>query len=62
MSVAKTSIRLDRDLADEAVKTLRARSRTEAAHLALKEVITLHRFKDLMTKNAAILRLGGSGK
>lgn len=57
--VSMTSIRLDTDLADEAVKVLGAKSRTEAIHLALKEVVALQRFKDLMTKNAGKLRFAG---
>lgn len=56
MSIAMTSIRLDTDLADEAVKVLGAKSRTEAIHLALKEVIALQRFRDLMVKNAGKLQ------
>lgn len=56
MSIAMTSIRLDTDLADEAVKVLGAKSRTEAIHLALKEVIALQRFRDLMIKNAGKLQ------
>jgi Arc/MetJ family transcription regulator len=50
MAVTLTSIRLDTKLADEAVKVLGVKSRTEAVHLALKEIIGLKRFKDLMTE------------
>jgi Arc/MetJ family transcription regulator len=60
MSVALTSIRLDTDLADEAVKVLGVKSRTEAVHVALKEIVALQRFKDLMTRNAGKLRFAGS--
>ncbi len=60
MSVAMTSIRLDTDLADEAVKVLGVKSRTEAIHVALKEIVALQRFKDLMTKNAGKLRFAAS--
>jgi Arc/MetJ family transcription regulator len=59
MSVSMTSIRLDTDLADEAVKVLGAKSRTDAIHLALKEVVALKRFKDLMAKNAGKLHFVG---
>ncbi|MFZ0746527.1 MAG: type II toxin-antitoxin system VapB family antitoxin [Terracidiphilus sp.] len=45
-----TSIRLDTKLADEAVRVLGVKSRTEAVHVALKEIIGLKRFKDLMAK------------
>jgi Arc/MetJ family transcription regulator len=41
----KTSIRLDMRLADEAVKVLGVRSRTEAARVALREIVSLKRRK-----------------
>lgn len=47
-----TSIRLDTALADEAAKILHVKSRTEAIHVALREVVALERFKNLMMKNA----------
>lgn len=56
MAVALTSIRLDTHLADEAAKILRVKSRTEAIHFALREVIALERFKALMKKNAGKLQ------
>ncbi len=55
-----TSIRLDTDLADQAVKVLGAKSRTEAVHVALREIVALQRFKDLMKKNAAKLKFARS--
>ena len=61
MAVAMTSMRLDTDLADEAVKVLGARSRTEAVHLALREVVALKRFKELMGKYAGKLSFTGHG-
>jgi Arc/MetJ family transcription regulator len=45
-----TSIRLDTQLADEAVKVLGAKSRTDAVHIALREIVALKRFKKLMKK------------
>ena len=60
MPVSMTSIRLDTDLADEAVKVLGAKSRTEAVHVALREIVALKRFKDLMKKNAGKLKFAGS--
>jgi Arc/MetJ family transcription regulator len=60
MAVSMTSIRLDTDLADEAVKVLGAKSRTEAVHVALREIVALKRFKDLMKKNAGKLKFAGS--
>jgi Arc/MetJ family transcription regulator len=57
-----TSIRLDTELAGEAAKIFGVKSRTEAIHLALKEIVALRRFKHLMTKNAGKRRLEGSGE
>jgi Arc/MetJ family transcription regulator len=56
MATTMTSIRLDTHLADEAVKVLGVKSRTEAVHVALREIVALKRFKDLMKKNAGKLR------
>lgn len=50
-STKMTSIRLDTELADKAVAALGVKSRTEAVHLALKEVVGLKKFKDLMAKH-----------
>ena len=50
MAVTITSIRLDTQLADEAVKVLGAKSRTDAVHIALREIVALKRFKKLMKK------------
>ena len=52
MAVNQTSIRLDTELADEAAKVLGVKSRTEAVHVALREVVALKKFKDLMRRNA----------
>ena len=60
MAVRLTSIRLDNELADEAIKVLGAKSRTEAIHVALREIVALKRFKDLMNKNAGKLKFAGS--
>lgn len=60
MAEVLTSIRLNKELADEAAKVLGAKSRTEAIHLALEEVVALKRFKELMTKNAGKLKFAGS--
>jgi Arc/MetJ family transcription regulator len=59
MSVTMTSIRLDIQLADEAVKVLGAKSRTEAVHVALREIVALKRFKSLMKKSAGKLKFAG---
>jgi Arc/MetJ family transcription regulator len=60
MGVTMTSIRLDIDLADEAVKVLGVKSRTEAVHVALREIVALRRFKDLMKRNAGKLKFAVS--
>jgi Arc/MetJ family transcription regulator len=48
MPVTLTSIRLDTKLADQAVRALGAKSRTDAVHIALEEIVRLNRFKKLM--------------
>ena len=48
MALTMTSIRLDTNLADEAAKILGVKSRTEAIHVALSEIVALERFKNLM--------------
>ena len=59
MPVRMTSIRLDTGLADEAVEVLGAKSRTEAVHIALREMVALRRFKKLMKKHGGKLRFAG---
>lgn len=60
MAVKMTSIRLDTDLANEAAKILLGvKSRTEAVHVALREIVALKRFKDLMRKHRGKLSFAG---
>ncbi len=59
MSASLTSIRLDTELADEAAELLGVKSRTEAIHTALREIVALKRFQKLMTRNAGKLRFTG---
>jgi len=59
MSGTMTSIRLDTHLADEAAKVLGAKNRTEAVHMALREIVALKKFKDLMTKHGGKLTFEG---
>lgn len=59
MAVTMTSIRLDTKLADEAAKLLGAKSRTEAVHVALREVVALQKFKRLMKKYGGKLDFSG---
>lgn len=61
-SVKMTTIRLDMKLANEAVKTLGAKSKSEAVHMALKEIVALKKFKDLMTEHGGKLKFEGHGK
>ncbi len=51
-----TTIRLDIRLADRAKRALGAKSRTEAVHRALEEVVRTDHFKRWM------LKYGGKGK
>jgi Arc/MetJ family transcription regulator len=62
MAATLTSIRLDIHLADEAAKVLRVKSRTEAVHVALREIVALKRFKNLMRKHAGKLSFAGHGE
>jgi len=59
MAGTLTSIRLDTQLADEAAKVLGVKTRTEAVHVALREIVALRRFKKLMKKNAGKLKFAG---
>jgi len=55
MAATLTSIRLDTKLADEAAHALGVKSRTEAVHIALREIVGNQTFKDLMKENAGKL-------
>ena len=57
-----TSIRLDTRLADEAVKVLGVKSRTEAIRVSLREIVALQRFKNLMRRNAGKLSFTSEGE
>jgi Arc/MetJ family transcription regulator len=59
MAANRTSIRLDIHRADEAAKVLGVKSRTEAVHMSLREIVALKRFKGLMRKNAGKLSFSG---
>ena len=62
MATVMTSIRLDTRLADEAAKVLGAKSRTEAVHTALREIVALKKFKNLMARNAGKLTFEALGE
>ena len=59
MPVTMTSIRLDTKLADDAAKVLGVKNRTEAVHVALREVVALKKFKTLMIRHGGKLRFEG---
>ena len=56
MPATLTSIRLDTKLADKAVRVLGVKSRTEAVHVALKEIVSLKDFKKLMKDSGGKLK------
>jgi Arc/MetJ family transcription regulator len=60
-AVRMTSIRLDTKLADDAVKTLGAKSRSEAVHIALREIVALRKFKELMSKHGGKMKFEAHG-
>ena len=60
MATRMTSIRLDTKLADEATKLLGAKSRTEAVHTALRELVATEKFKRLMRKNRGKLEFAAA--
>jgi Arc/MetJ family transcription regulator len=62
MAGTLTSIRLDTKLADEAVRALGVKSRTEAVHVALREIVALKRFKNLMKKHEGKLAFANYDK
>lgn len=59
MAANTTSIRLDAHLVDEAKKLLGMKSRKEAVHMALREIVGVRRFKALMKKYGGKLSFDG---
>jgi Arc/MetJ family transcription regulator len=53
---------VDIQLVDEAAKLLGIKSRGEAVHAVLREIVALHRFKKLMKKYAGRLEFEGYGQ
>ncbi len=62
MTHAMTSIRLDTRLADEAAEILGVKTRTEAVHAALREIVALKKFQRLMTRHAGRLKFEAHGE
>ncbi|MGD0830320.1 MAG: type II toxin-antitoxin system VapB family antitoxin [Terracidiphilus sp.] len=60
MPATLTSIRLDTKLADKAVRVLGAASRTEAVHIALREIVGTKQFKAIIKKYEGKLVFAGS--
>lgn len=58
-TIKMTSIRLDTRLADRAAKTLGVKSRTEAVHIALREIVSMNEFKKLMLDHGGKHRFEG---
>jgi Arc/MetJ family transcription regulator len=59
MALTITSLRLDTRLADEAVRVLGVKSRTEAVHVALREIVALKKFKVLMARHGGKMKFEG---
>jgi Arc/MetJ family transcription regulator len=62
MAVTITSLRLDTRLADEAARVLGVKSRTEAVHAALREVVALKKLKALMARHGGKMRFEAHGE
>jgi Arc/MetJ family transcription regulator len=62
MAARMTSIKLDIQLADEAARILGAKSRVDAVHTALREIVALKRFRKLMKQHADKLKFPGHGR
>ncbi len=60
-TVKITSIRLNTTLADEAMQVLHVKSRSEAVHAVLREVVALEKFKNLMKKHGGKLTFEAHG-
>jgi Arc/MetJ family transcription regulator len=60
MAATLTSIRLDTKLADKAARALGVKSRTEAVHIALREIVGNRHFKDVIKKYEGKLKFAGS--
>ncbi|KAF0144952.1 MAG: hypothetical protein FD156_1523 [Nitrospirae bacterium] len=61
-SVKMTSIRLDTKLADDAARVLGVKNRSEAVHMALREIVALEKFKDLMIGHGGKLKFEAHGR
>lgn len=62
MATTMTSIRLDIHLADDAKRILGVKTRTEAVHVALREIVAREKFKSLMARHAGKLSFEAAGE
>jgi Arc/MetJ family transcription regulator len=60
MAATLTSIRLDKKLADEVKRALGVKTRTEAVHVALREIAGNRRFKAVVKKYEGKLKFADS--
>jgi Arc/MetJ family transcription regulator len=59
MAPTRTVVRTNSRLVDEAARDFGAKSRTDAVHTALREIVSLRNFKKLMKKHAGKLKFAG---
>jgi Arc/MetJ family transcription regulator len=59
MTRTRTVVRINSRLVGEAARVLGAKSRTDAVHMALREIVALRSFKKLMKKHASKLKFAG---
>lgn len=62
MATNKTTIRVNARLADEAKKLLGVKSRAQAVHIAVTDLVALSRSKTLMKKNIGQISFITGGK
>jgi Arc/MetJ family transcription regulator len=53
------TVRINSRLVGEAARVLGAKSRTDAVHMALREIVALRSFKKLMKKHASKPKFAG---
>jgi Arc/MetJ family transcription regulator len=59
MARTRTVVRITGWLVDEAARVLGAKSRTDAVHMALREIVAIRSFKKLMKRHASKLKFAG---
>jgi Arc/MetJ family transcription regulator len=59
MAPTRTVVRINSRLVDEAATVFAAKSRTDAVHMALREIVALQHLKKLMKKHAGKLKFSG---